>query len=142
MILSNFFLFSKLVKTKNNLDYKKKYFDFLIFFLQIQSLDQILNCCLLDDIVKSSSKGFNQLIGNSGIQLSGGQLQRLSIARALYRPTSLLLMDEPTSSLDSKTSSLLINNLINYANKASITLVVVSHDNSIFDLFETRCSNV
>ena len=101
-------------------------------------LKNIINCCLLDDIVERSSKGLNQIIGNSGVQLSGGQLQRLSIARALYRDAPLLLMDEPTSSLDTKTSRKLMKNLIFFSRQNSMTIVVVSHDKFIFDLFTNK----
>ncbi len=102
------------------------------------NLQEIIECCLLGDIIKGSPKGIHQQIGNSGIQLSGGQLQRLSIARALYRKAPLLIMDEPTSSLDEKNSDQLMKNLIKYADKNSMTIVVVSHDKNIFDLFENR----
>tara|TARA_B100000886_G_scaffold190379_1_gene130987 strand:- start:932 stop:2098 length:1167 start_codon:yes stop_codon:yes gene_type:complete len=101
-------------------------------------LKNIINCCLLDDIVERSSKGLNQIIGNSGVQLSGGQLQRLSIARALYRDAPLLLMDEPTSSLDTKTSRKLMKNLIFFSRQNSMSIVVVSHDKFIFDLFTNK----
>ena len=102
------------------------------------TLFEILECCLLDEILKQSSLGLNQKIGNGGVNLSGGQLQRLSIARALLRRVPILLMDEPTSSLDDKTSKLLMKNLINYASKSSMSIVVVSHDLSIFPLFSNN----
>ncbi len=101
-------------------------------------LNQIIKCCLLEDIIKRSPKGIHQKIGNSGIHLSGGQLQRLSIARALYRNAPLLLMDEPTSSLDEKNSVRIMKNLKKFAEKNSMTIVVVSHDKNIFELFENR----
>ena len=103
-----------------------------------QKLKQIIKSCLLEDIIKRSPKGINQQIGNSGIHLSGGQLQRLSIARALYRNAPLLLMDEPTSSLDEKNSVKVMKNLIKFAEKNSMTIIVVSHDKNIFGLFENR----
>ena len=102
------------------------------------NLENIIKCCLLDDVVRRSPRGIHQLIGNSGIQLSGGQLQRLSIARALYRNAPILLMDEPTSSLDKNNSILLMKNLISYSKQKSMTLIVISHDKNIFDLFGKR----
>ena len=103
-----------------------------------QQIKEILKCCLLNNVVSNFSEGLNQIIGNSGIQLSGGQLQRLSIARALYRKAPLLLMDEPTSSLDTNNSILLMKNLINFSKKYSMTIVLVSHDKFIFDLFSNK----
>lgn len=101
-------------------------------------INNILKCCLLDDLINKFSLGLNQRIGYGGIQLSGGQLQRLSIARALYRNSPLLLMDEPTSSLDENTSNLLITNLLNFTFDNSISIIVVSHDASIFPYFTER----
>ena len=95
----------------------------------------ILKCCLLDEIVNKSRLGINQKIGYGGIKLSGGQLQRLSIARALLRNVPIILMDEPTSSLDTKTSKKLIKNLIKYSSRKSISIIAVSHDTSIFPFF-------
>ena len=63
-------------------------------------------------------------------QLSGGQQQRVSIARALAGTPSLLLADEPTGALDSKTSSDVLNFLKNL-NDEGKTIVMITHDNSI-----------
>jgi len=98
----------------------------------------ILKCCLLDEIVNKSRLGIKQKIGYGGIKLSGGQLQRLSIARALLRNVPIILMDEPTSSLDTKTSKKLMKNLIKYSSGKSISLIVVSHDTSIFPFFNNN----
>lgn len=63
-------------------------------------------------------------------QLSGGQQQRVSIARALVGNPSLILADEPTGALDSKTSRDVLN-FLKQLNQEGNTIVIITHDNSI-----------
>ena len=63
-------------------------------------------------------------------QLSGGQQQRVSIARALAGNPSLILADEPTGALDSKTSREVLN-FLKELNEEGNTIVMITHDNSI-----------
>ena len=63
-------------------------------------------------------------------QLSGGQKQRVSIARALAGDPSLILADEPTGALDSKTSREVLN-FLKQLNEEGNTIVMITHDNSI-----------
>lgn len=64
-------------------------------------------------------------------QLSGGQQQRVSIGRALINAPSVVLADEPTGNLDSKTSQQIIE-LLKYSNKAyNQTLIIITHDENI-----------
>jgi putative ABC transport system ATP-binding protein len=74
--------------------------------------------------------GLEQKYKNYPTQLSGGQQQRASIARALVVNPSLILADEPTGALDSKTSKEVIE-LLHQLNKEGNTIVLITHDNSI-----------
>jgi putative ABC transport system ATP-binding protein len=74
--------------------------------------------------------GLDQKYKNYPTQLSGGQQQRASIARALVVNPSLILADEPTGALDSKTSKEVIE-LLHQLNKEGNTIVLITHDNSI-----------
>ena len=64
-------------------------------------------------------------IGERGIRLSGGQIQRLGIARALYKNSELLILDESTSSLDIATEELILKSLSSF--KGTKTIIIISH---------------
>lgn len=75
----------------------------------------------------------NTLVGKEGIHLSGGQKQLIAIIRALLQSKPIILLDEPTSSLDAKTKTTIINLLKSIKDK---TLLVVTHDQSILQVFD------
>ena len=60
---------------------------------------------MCEDFIKKLDKGFDTLVGENGTRLSGGEKQRISIARAFLRKSKIILLDEPTSSLDSETEN-------------------------------------
>ena len=70
-------------------------------------------------------QGLDTLAGEGGINLSGGQQQLVGFARALYRCPSLLLLDEPTSAMDSKTEQFVIDLLQKI--KPEIAVLLVTH---------------
>ena len=70
--------------------------------------------------------GFNSKIGEHGIGLSGGEKQRIAIARALYSNPEILILDESTSSLDIDSESKVQDTLINF-NKKGKTVIIIAH---------------
>ena len=79
----------------------------------------------LSDFVNSLPNGVLTEITEVGSNLSGGQLQRLGIARAFYANCSLMVFDEPTSAMDKDTEEFVINSLIEKSNTS--TVIVISH---------------
>lgn len=69
-------------------------------------------------------------------ELSGGERQRVAIARALTNNPSIILADEPTGSLDSKTGQIVLQRLNNLHEKENVTLIMVTHDMNIASLAE------
>ena len=67
-------------------------------------------------------------------KLSGGERQRVAIARALANDPSIILADEPTGSLDSKTSSKILKQLIDLHKDKNVTLIIVTHDMDVAKL--------
>ena len=65
-----------------------------------------------DFIVSNLDQGYNSIVGERGAKLSGGQVQRIGIARALYCNPKIMIMDEGTSNLDQKTESKILSNLV------------------------------
>lgn len=81
------------------------------------------------DIVKSI--GMEEKLHAMPNQLSGGQKQRVAIARALASRPAMILADEPTGNLDSKTEMEVISILKNCVHKYGQTLVMITHDETI-----------
>ena len=71
-------------------------------------------------------------------QLSGGEQQRVALARALVSRPSILLMDEPLSSLDDERKQTIASDLLNLQNQFGFTLIYVTHDRSEADMLASR----
>ncbi len=90
----------------------------------------------LDQWISTLPQGVHTEIGERGVKVSGGQLQRISIARALYRSPEILVLDEVTNQLDPSTEAGIFKSLINVS--AGKTLIMVTHNHEVLGQFDRR----
>ncbi len=89
---------------------------------------EIINACKLaaaEDFIKNLPQGYETLIGENGVRLSGGEKQRLSIARAILKNSPIILLDEATSSLDTESEEKVQNAIFNLTKNR--TTIVIAH---------------
>lgn len=79
------------------------------------------------DFIKDLPLGFNTMLGENGLTISGGQRQCVALARALYNRPKVLLLDEPTNQLDEVSKKKLLQSLKNRQSKG-LTIILVTHD--------------
>lgn len=94
-------------------------------------INEVLRVCALDEFVLSLKDGLETRIGENGLGLSEGQIQRIAIGRALLSKAPILLLDECTSALDENTEKQILSNL-----KAikDLTILLISHKKAVLDV--------
>ena len=87
----------------------------------LKSIDQ----ANLNYFLKNLENGIDEILGERGVKISGGEMQRIGLSRAIYNDPELLIFDEFTSSLDFKTEEEILNNILRY--KGEKTIIIISH---------------
>ncbi len=93
-----------------------------------------------EELLKKVS--LSQKLEDSAEKLSGGEKQRLALARVMLLEPEVLLLDEPSSSLDKKTEEKIIEMVVDYVRKNGRTLIMVTHSPDIAEKFADRIINI
>ena len=91
-----------------------------------------------DSFIGELVNGYDTVIGEQGLKLSGGQRQRLALARAFYHEADILILDEATSSIDSKSKTLIMKALQEKNEKDQTTIIIISHQDELKEIAHTR----
>lgn len=90
-------------------------------------LNDALQKASCHNLLSRAEKGLDTMIGEGGLKLSGGEKQRISIARALLRKPTILIFDEATSALDSLTEEEITNTIIEVSNLKNQVTILIAH---------------
>jgi ABC-type bacteriocin/lantibiotic exporter with double-glycine peptidase domain len=90
-------------------------------------LKQVLEISGLNDLIESTPEGLNKMIAENGKNISGGQQQRINIARALYKDAELILLDEPFNELD-EASALSLVRYFSQVSSIGKIVIMITHD--------------
>ncbi len=88
---------------------------------------EVLEKAAAGNLLARADKGLDTIIGEGGVKVSGGEKQRLSIARALLRHPQLLIFDEATSSLDSLTEEEITSTIKNVSDRKDLITIMIAH---------------
>ena len=104
--------------------------------IDIEVIKKVIEYVNLNNFISTLPQGIYQKIGEMGSKMSGGEKQRLAIARALYKNAELLVLDEATSSLDSENEKEVLNTIYSIARKKNITVLIITHHISAVETFD------
>ena len=98
---------------------------------EFKNFTNVLQIVKIDNFVNELPETHNTIAGEKGVKFSGGQCQRLGIARALYRESSLLILDEATNALDEETERVILKSICEKMKDR--TILSISHKKSVID---------
>jgi len=93
--------------------------------INLKRVNEVSKKSQIHNFIMESEKGYNQKVGERGVKLSGGQIQRIGLARALYKNNEIIIFDEATNSLDNDTEKSIMDEL--YQLDEELTVIIVAH---------------
>ena len=99
-------------------------------------IEECLEKSELNTFIESLPEKLDTIVGENGAKISGGQLQRIGLARVFYNNPELLILDEPTNSLDSENEIKIVNTLKKL--KGKITIIIVSHNEKPLEIADEK----
>ena len=93
--------------------------------IDISRVKRAAKSAQINDFIETLPEGYNTNVGERGVRLSGGQCQRIGIARALYKDVSVLVLDEATSALDTHTEKDVMDSISEL--DSNLTILIIAH---------------
>ena len=100
--------------------------------VDVREFEKVIDICHINEIIKEKKIGYNMLIEENGFNISGGEKQRIILARTLLTHSNVLLLDESLSEVDINLERKILKKLL----KLNKTILLVSHRNNNLDLFD------
>ena len=109
----------------------------ICFGVNIDEIDDkllmdVIKTAKIDQFVDIKNGGLDKIVGERGSNISSGQIQRIGLARALYKKPNILILDESTSALDKETENQILDDI--KIIKSKITILIVSHSKEVISI--------
>jgi ABC-type multidrug transport system fused ATPase/permease subunit len=112
----------------------------IIFYSSHDYSDEKFNESLykaeLNELINRLPNGADSVVGEKGARISGGEKQRISIARAIYNDSEIIIFDESTNALDSEMEKKIMNTIIKF--KGIKTIIFITHKNEFLSVFDRK----
>jgi ABC-type bacteriocin/lantibiotic exporter with double-glycine peptidase domain len=98
-----------------------------------KKIDQVCKIVKLKSFVEKLDNGYDTILGDRGLSISGGEKQRIGIARALYKNPKIIILDESTSGLDRNTEISILDDILTSDLKK--TIILISHKDELINKY-------
>ena len=115
--------------------------------IDFDRLNKVCKMAQILEVISQKKNGFYEIVGEKGIKLSAGERQRIGLARAFYKNSEILILDEATSAIDGATEKMIMQNIYDFSTNK--TLIIIAHRTNtlsncdqIFEISNFKFQNV